>query len=91
MPALFYADPVAPGCGTGFAPFGKVTSGYDSTQAIMNPTPGNSGGVDQDTYEQKGNTWIKATYPGINFITDAEVTTLVASKGTPTEDQVSTI
>ena len=25
--------------------------------------------------EEKGNTWIKATYPGINFITDASVNT----------------
>merc|ERR1711935_62872 len=58
----------------GFAPFGKVTQGYDSTQNIFNPTPGNSGGVDQGDYEKNGNAWIKQTYPGINFITGASVT-----------------
>jgi hypothetical protein len=30
--------------------------------------------VDQNDYEQKGNGWIKQTYPGINFCTDAAVT-----------------
>ena len=39
--------------------------------------PGNSMGVDQDTYEKKGNDWIKKTYPGINFITNA---TLILNK-----------
>lgn len=60
--------------GMGFAPFGTVSSGMDSATSLDNPTPGNSGGVNQDDYETKGNSWIKATYPGINFITDAEIT-----------------
>ena len=38
-----------------------------------------SAGVDQDQYEQKGNAWIKQTYPGINFCTDTSVTPSVTS------------
>jgi cyclophilin family peptidyl-prolyl cis-trans isomerase len=55
----------------GFAPFGKVLSGMATVVAIHNPTPGQSGGVDQGAYTEKGNTWIKKTYPSINFITKA--------------------
>lgn len=57
----------------GFAQFGTVT-GMDSANALFDPTPTDSGGVDQDAYEEKGNAWIKTTYPGINFITGASVT-----------------
>ena len=39
----------------------QVTSGMPTAGAIANPTPGVSGGVDQDAYEQKGNDWIKST------------------------------
>jgi len=58
----------------GFAPFGSVTSGMDVATQIFNPTPGNSGGIDQDQYEANGNDWIRKNYPGTNFITSAEVT-----------------
>jgi len=75
----------------GFAPFGKVTAGYDSAQNIVNPTPGNSGGVDQTEYERNGNAWIKKTYPGINFITDASVTSTSHQAQADVSDQVSTI
>lgn len=30
-------------------------------------------GVDQDEYEAKGNTWIRSTYPGINFVTNTSM------------------
>lgn len=39
----------------GFSPFGKVVSGMDVLTAIYNPTPGKSGGADQQEYEKKGN------------------------------------
>jgi len=59
----------------GFAPFGKVVgNGMTTTTKIFNPTPGHSGGVDQDKYESRGNKWIKKTYPLINFIVKAKVT-----------------
>lgn len=57
----------------GFSPFGRVISGLDVALDAHNPTPGNSGGVDQDKYEELGNAWIRKTYPGINFITSAVV------------------
>mmetsp|Transcript_19304 Transcript_19304/g.50184 ORF Transcript_19304/g.50184 Transcript_19304/m.50184 type:complete len:228 (-) Transcript_19304:121-804(-) len=57
----------------GFSVFGEVTQCCDELNTITNPTPGNSGGVDQGEYEQKGNDWIRKTYPGINFITTAVV------------------
>ena len=42
----------------GFAPFGKVIAGLDVAEAVFNPTPGNSGGVDQGLYRTLGNEWI---------------------------------
>jgi hypothetical protein len=38
----------------GFAPFGIVTKGRSVAKHIFNPTPGVSGGVDQDKYTAKG-------------------------------------
>ena len=58
----------------GFAPFGKVVSGMDTALAIYNPTPGSSGGINQNSYESKGNTWLKEQYPKANFITNATIT-----------------
>ena len=55
----------------GFAPFGVVTKGLDVAVAVFNPTPGNTGGIDQGSYETKGNTWLKAQYPKANFIKSA--------------------
>lgn len=57
----------------GFAPFGRVVRGMDAVRAITNPTPGKSGGVDQDLYTKNGDAWIRKAYPGINFITNATV------------------
>lgn len=37
----------------GFAPFGRIKSGMDVVEAIYNPTPGDSDGVDQDKYVQR--------------------------------------
>ena len=58
----------------GFAPFGKVVSGMDTALAIYNPTPGQSGGINQNSYTTKGNTWLKQMYPKANFITNATIT-----------------
>ena len=57
----------------GFAPFGTVISGMETAKKIFNPTPGNTGGVDQGEYTSKGNDWIKAKYPKINFITNTTI------------------
>ena len=57
----------------GFAPIGRVVSGLEVAAAAHNPTPGDSGGVDQDMYEDRGNQWIREQYPGINFILAASV------------------
>ena len=60
----------------GFAPFGKITSaaGLATARAIFNPTPNNTGGIDQGKYVQDGNPWIRRAYPGVNFILGAAVT-----------------
>ena len=55
----------------GFAPFGVVVSGLEVAVNVHNPTPGDSGGVDQGQYEKNGNNWIQENYPGINFINRA--------------------
>jgi peptidyl-prolyl cis-trans isomerase A (cyclophilin A) len=54
---------------SGFAPFAKVISGFDTALALVNPTPGNSNGVNQEMYEHKGNEWILNKYPEISLIT----------------------
>ena len=59
----------------GFAPFGRVVAGMDVALKAFNPTPGVSGGVDQNAYESKGNAWVKKKYPGIDFIESAVVDT----------------
>ncbi len=55
----------------GFAPFAEIESGLETALAIFNPTPGDSNGVDQDAYAANGDAWIRANYPGINFVTKA--------------------
>ena len=59
----------------GFAPFGNIVKGMDIAEAIYNPTPGNSGGIDQDKYTDQGNSWIKRVYPRVNFIVNASIRT----------------
>ena len=51
-----------------FPPFAEVVSGMEVLDRAFNPTPGNPYGVDQDAYLRKGNKWIRATYPGIDFV-----------------------
>merc|ERR1711865_1199548 len=57
----------------GFAPFGKVTNGFDALKRVFNPTPGSSGGVDQGQYTAKGDAWLTKAYPGTNLITKATI------------------
>merc|ERR1712107_52741 len=57
----------------GFAPFGTVVEGMDILQKLNNPTPSDSGGVDQGSYTTKGQTWITKKYPEINSITGASI------------------
>ena len=57
----------------GFAPFGSIITGMDVARAVYNPTPGDSGGVDQDAYKNGGNTWIMEKYPKINSIITAKI------------------
>jgi len=63
----------------GFAPIGEVLYmaeapiGSTVFDMIFNPTPGNSGGVDQGKYTELGNPWIQEKYPGINYIVRADM------------------
>jgi len=52
---------------------GEVISGMEFADAVFNPTPNSTDGVDQDKYMTQGNDWIRKEYPGINFITAASV------------------
>lgn len=52
----------------GFAPIGRVLSGMSTVLAIVNPTPGDSSGVNQDHYTNKGNQWILEEYPDVDLI-----------------------
>lgn len=59
--------------GMGFAPFAKVISGFEAALAVVNPTPGDSDGIDQDLYTELGNTWILKNYPDVSLITCARI------------------
>lgn len=63
----------------GFAPFGYVApdNGYLAFLNVVNPTPGDSNGVDQDDYSAYGNRWVRAKYPTIQFTTAAYVASAV--------------
>ena len=70
--------------GQGFAPFGTVINGMDIAAKIFNPTPGKSGGVDQNQYTNKGNKWLKKAYPKVNFITKATIRASTAAASAET-------
>ena len=62
--------------GQGFSAFGRVTGGYiDVARNIMNPTPNDSGGVDQTQLEHKGTPWALKIHPKIDMILTTTVTT----------------
>lgn len=58
---------------SGFSPFAKVVSGFETALAIVNPTPGDSDGANQELYEHKGNEWILQKYPTISLISCTSV------------------
>ena len=60
----------------GFAPIGEVVEGSEYLDRVRDPTPGDSGGVNQEEYETKGNTWLRQHYPEINFIKTATAATV---------------
>lgn len=53
----------------GFSPFARVVSGFETALSVVNPTPGDSNGVDQDEYTAKGNDWLLQSCPDISLIT----------------------
>jgi cyclophilin family peptidyl-prolyl cis-trans isomerase len=38
----------------GFAPFGRVVSGFETALNVVNPTPDNSNGINQELYTKLG-------------------------------------
>lgn len=52
----------------GFAPFAVVISGFETVEALVNPTPGDPTGVDQTMYYTGGNEWLLEQYPNISMI-----------------------
>ena len=54
---------------SGFSPFAFVQSGMETAEAITNPTPGNSNGINQALYTKGGNEWLFSKYPMTNYIT----------------------
>ena len=59
----------------GFAPVAESV-GNDSIRAfdaMVNPTPGRSGGVEQDSYKTRGELWIARHYPQANRILNTSV------------------
>lgn len=57
----------------GFSPFGEVWSGFDTALGIVNPTPGDSNGVNQEIYTLKGNDWLLNKYPDTTLISSTEL------------------
>ena len=59
---------------SGFSPFAVVVEGMDFfVNAVFNPTPNDSNGVDQDKLAILGNEWVEKQYPGIEFIETARI------------------
>ena len=59
---------------SGFAPFATVVEGMDIVNNLINPTPGDSNGVDQDLYTEKGDEYIEANYAGkINKVVNVSI------------------
>eukprot|EP01031_Cornospumella_fuschlensis_P035336 gene35336-42818_t len=58
---------------SGFAPFAKVISGFNTALAVVNPTPGDSNGINQEIYTLKGNEWLLSKYPTVSLATCAEI------------------
>jgi peptidyl-prolyl cis-trans isomerase A (cyclophilin A) len=54
---------------SGFAPFGRVVSGFETALQVVNPTPDDSDGCSQGKYMKLGNEWILREYPDISMIT----------------------
>eukprot|EP01048_Picozoa_sp_COSAG05_P000413 COSAG05_NODE_11_length_38500_cov_831.349861_22_plen_375_part_00 len=54
----------------GFAPIGRVVTGMEVADTVFNPTPGDQGGVNQAELRALGISWARATFPGINSITE---------------------
>jgi peptidyl-prolyl cis-trans isomerase A (cyclophilin A) len=53
----------------GFTPFGRIVQGMDVlTNHVHNPTPNDSGGVNQEKYRKGGNAWLLEQYPAIDLI-----------------------
>jgi cyclophilin family peptidyl-prolyl cis-trans isomerase len=63
--------------GRGFSPFGYVTSGWDTVTKIVNPTPNDRGGIDQDNIANFGNNWVRSNYPNTTFIETASFVSCV--------------
>jgi len=57
----------------GFAPFGRVTEGFDVFQNLQNPTPNNSGGLSQKELTQKGNSWLEEQSIDVDYIVTASL------------------
>ena len=62
-----------------------MLEGLDVAEAVFNPTPGNSGGVDQGLYRTLGNEWILEQYPEINLIMDMLLPEAKAANSTSTQ------
>ena len=46
----------------------KVISGFDTALNVINPTPYNSNGIDQEMYYELGDSWIVRAYPNVSVI-----------------------
>ena len=58
--------------GSPFVPFGKIVAGSDVMKKINTEYGENAGGV-QGNFQQKGNAYIKAQYPNIDYIRSAKI------------------
>lgn len=58
----------------GFTPIGRVLTGMGALRSrVYNPTPGKSGGIDQDELMNKGNEWLFQKYPQVDLIWETQL------------------
>lgn len=75
----------------GFAPIGRVVNGMATVDAIYNPTPGVSGGIDQGKYTSLGNHWLLSKYPRTNTVLRSSVSVVGGSGTTSTTPPIITV
>ena len=51
-----------------------LLTGMETALSVINPTPGDSSGIDQGLYTDQGNAYVFANYADVSLITSCKIT-----------------